>query len=151
MTEIIRSSTFSAWLAALADSRARARIQARIDRMADRNMGDAKPVGDGLSEARIDYGPGYRVYFMQQGQQLVVLLCGGDKSSQARDIKQAKQIAKAWKEQNPGPNNTGAGIPPSTSRPKRTSPTTLTPAWQKRATIQLLSPRRLEQSPEHAA
>ncbi|HLT05859.1 MAG TPA: type II toxin-antitoxin system RelE/ParE family toxin [Pseudomonas sp.] len=101
MTEIIRSSTFSAWLAALADSRARARIQARIDRMADGNMGDAKPVGDGLSEARIDYGPGYRVYFMQQGQQLVVLLCGGDKSSQARDIKQAKQIAKAWKEQNP--------------------------------------------------
>lgn len=69
--------------------------------MADGNMGDAKPVGDGLSEARIDYGPGYRVYFMQQGQQLVVLLCGGDKSSQARDIKQAKQIAKAWKEQNP--------------------------------------------------
>lgn len=101
MTEIIRSSTFSSWLAALADSRARARIQARIDRMADGNMGDAKPVGDGLSEARIDYGPGYRVYFMQQGQQLVVLLCGGDKSSQARDIKQAKQIAKAWKEQNP--------------------------------------------------
>ena len=69
--------------------------------MADGNMGDAKPVGDGLSEARIDYGPGYRVYFMQQGRQLVVLLCGGDKSSQTRDIKQAKQIAKAWKEQNP--------------------------------------------------
>lgn len=69
--------------------------------MADGNFGDAKPIGDGLSEARIDYGPGYRVYFMQQGRQLVILLCGGDKSSQNRDIKQARLIARAWKEQNP--------------------------------------------------
>lgn len=97
MTEIIRSATFSAWLSALADGRARV----RIDRMADGNFGDAKPIGDGLSEARIDYGPGYRVYFMQQGRQLVILLCGGDKSSQNRDIKQARLIARAWKEQNP--------------------------------------------------
>lgn len=101
MTEIIRSATFSAWLSELTDGRARARIQARIDRMADGNFGDAKPLGDGLSEARIDYGPGYRVYFMQQGRQLVILLCGGDKSSQNRDIKQARLIAKAWKGQNP--------------------------------------------------
>lgn len=101
MTEIIRSTTFSAWLSALADGRARVRIQIRIDRMADGNFGDAKPIGDGLSEARIDYGPGYRVYFMQQGRQLVILLCGGDKSSQNRDIKQARLIARAWKEQNP--------------------------------------------------
>ena len=101
MTEIIRSATFSAWLSALADGRARVRIQIRIDRMADGNFGDAKPIGDGLSEARIDYGPGYRVYFIQQGRQLVILLCGGDKSSQNRDIKQARLIARAWKEQNP--------------------------------------------------
>jgi putative addiction module killer protein len=68
--------------------------------MADGNFGDAEPVGDGLSEARIHYGPGYRVYFMQQGRQLVILLCGGDKGSQNRDIEQARLIAKAWKEQN---------------------------------------------------
>jgi len=101
MTEILRSSTFSGWLSKLADSRARMRIQARIDRMADGNFGDVKAIGEGLSEARIDHGPGYRVYFIQQGRQLVILLCGGDKSSQTRDIKQAKLIAKSWQEQNP--------------------------------------------------
>lgn len=67
--------------------------------MADGNFGDVEPIGDGLSEARIHYGPGYRVYFMQQGRRLVILLCGGDKGSQGRDIKQAGRIAKAWKEQ----------------------------------------------------
>ncbi|WP_330206782.1 type II toxin-antitoxin system RelE/ParE family toxin [Pseudomonas sp. AM14(2022)] len=101
MPEIIRSSTFSCWLLKLADSRARMRIQVRIDRMADGNFGDFKAVGEGLSEVRIDYGPGYRVYFMQQGRQVVILLCGGDKSSQPRDIKQARLIAESWQEQNP--------------------------------------------------
>ncbi|MFM9382598.1 addiction module antitoxin RelB [Pseudomonas sp. FW215-R2] len=101
MTEILRSSTFSSWLVKLADSRARMRIQVRIDRMADGNFGDVKAIGEGISEARIDYGPGYRVYFMQQGRQLVILLCGGDKSSQSRDIKQARLIAESWQEQNP--------------------------------------------------
>ncbi|CAI8896155.1 Type II toxin-antitoxin system RelE/ParE family toxin [Pseudomonas sp. IT-93MI4] len=101
MPEIIRSSTFSSWLLKLADSRARMRIQVRIDRMADGNFGDVKAVGEGLSEVRIDYGPGYRVYFMQQGRQVVILLCGGDKSSQPRDIKQARLIAESWQEQNP--------------------------------------------------
>lgn len=101
MTEIIRSSTFSGWLSKLADSRARIRIQVRVDRMADGNLGDVKALGEGLSEARIDYGPGYRIYFMQQGRQLIILLCGGDKSSQTRDIKQARLIAKSWQEQNP--------------------------------------------------
>lgn len=101
MIEIFRSSAFSGWLSALSDGRARVRIQVRIDRMADGNFGDAKPIGDGLSEARIDYGPGYRVYFMQQGRHVVILLCGGDKSSQSRDIKQARLIAKSWKEQHP--------------------------------------------------
>lgn len=85
----------------LADSRARMRIQVRIDRMAEGNFGDVKAIGVGISEARIDYGPGYQVYFMQQGRQLVILLCGGDKSSQSRDIKQARLIAESWQEQNP--------------------------------------------------
>lgn len=100
MIEIIRSSTFSRWLAALSDSRARARISVRIDRIAEGHLGDTKSIGSGLSEARIDYGPGYRLYFMQLGRQWIVLLCAGDKSSQARDIKQARLIAKAWKENN---------------------------------------------------
>ncbi|EJM23287.1 putative addiction module killer protein [Pseudomonas sp. GM21] len=85
----------------LADNRARMRIQVRIDHMAEGQFGDVKAIGEGLSEIRIDYGPGYRVYFMQQGRQLVILLCGGDKSSQTRDIKQARLIARAWQEQNP--------------------------------------------------
>ncbi|MFJ4251267.1 type II toxin-antitoxin system RelE/ParE family toxin [Pseudomonas sp. NPDC089741] len=101
MTELLRSSTFSGWLSKLADTRARVRIQARIDRMADGNLGDVKSIGEGIVEARVDYGPGYRVYFMQQGRQLIILLCGGDKSSQPRDIKQARLLAKSWQEQNP--------------------------------------------------
>ncbi|MFC0225689.1 type II toxin-antitoxin system RelE/ParE family toxin [Serratia aquatilis] len=98
MKEIIRSETFSNWLTALKDARARARILMRIDRMKEGNFGDSEPIGDGLSEARIHYGPGYRVYFMHQGNQIVVLLCGGDKTTQSKDIKQAKRIAQAWKE-----------------------------------------------------
>ncbi len=100
MIEIIRSSTFSRWLAGLPDSRARARISVRIDRMAEGHAGDTKSIGSGLHEARIDYGPGYRLYFIQHGHQWIVLLCAGDKSSQTRDIKHARLIAKAWKEQN---------------------------------------------------
>ncbi|WP_277973496.1 type II toxin-antitoxin system RelE/ParE family toxin [Pantoea agglomerans] len=100
MKEITRSETFSDWLISLRDARARARILMRIDRMKEGNFGDAEPVGDGLSEARIHYGPGYRVYFMQQGDRIVVLLCGGDKSTQPKDIKLARKIASAWKEAN---------------------------------------------------
>lgn len=70
----------------------------RIDRMSEGNFGDVEPVGEGLSEARIHYGPGYRVYFMHQGDQIVVLLCGGDKSTQKKDIRQARRIAQDWKE-----------------------------------------------------
>ncbi|NWD76387.1 type II toxin-antitoxin system RelE/ParE family toxin [Pseudomonas gingeri] len=99
MIEIIRSAVFSDWLDELSDSRARVRVQVRIDRMAEGNFGDVKSLGDGLSEVRINYGPGYRVYFTYQGRHLVILLCGGDKNSQRRDIKQASLIAKAWKEQ----------------------------------------------------
>jgi putative addiction module killer protein len=98
MVEVIQSSTFATWLAGLKDRQARARIHARIDRMADGNFGDAEPVGEGVSEARIHYGPGYRLYFMQRGQMLVVLLCGGDKSTQQKDIRKAKLIAQTWEE-----------------------------------------------------
>ncbi|MDX5445048.1 MAG: type II toxin-antitoxin system RelE/ParE family toxin [Zoogloeaceae bacterium] len=98
MVELIKSSTFDAWLRELRDRRAVARIQARLDRLAAGNPGDVKPVGSGISELRIDHGPGYRVYFMQHGPVVIVLLCGGDKSSQPRDVEQAKAIAALWKD-----------------------------------------------------
>lgn len=97
MVEIITSSVFDAWFAGLRDAHAKRRIQVRIDRLAMGNPGDAKPVGEGISELRIDYGPGYRVYFLQRGVVLVVLLCGGDKRTQAADIADAKAIAKQWR------------------------------------------------------
>lgn len=92
------SDVFDTWLRKLRDARARARIQARILRLSLGNAGDAKPVGEGISELRIDYGPGYRVYFLRRGEELIVLLCGGDKTSQDRDIADAKAIARQWKE-----------------------------------------------------
>lgn len=97
MAELIRSATFDRWLSGLRDRRAVARIAARLDRLVGGNPGDAQPVGDGVSELRINYGPGYRVYFIQRGPVLIILLCGGDKSSQDRDIKQAKALAAQWK------------------------------------------------------
>ena len=97
MVEVIRSATFDRWLMGLRDRRAVARIAARLDRLAGGNSGDAQPVGEGVSELRIHYGPGYRVYFLQRGPVLIVLLCGGDKSSQERDITQAKALAAEWK------------------------------------------------------
>jgi|TARA_R110000796_G_C14544578_1_gene433271 putative addiction module killer protein len=97
MTELIRSATFDRWLSELRDRRAVSRIAARLDRLVSGNPGDAQPVGDGVSELRINYGPGYRVYFIQRGPVLIILLCGGDKSSQDRDIKQAKVLAEQWK------------------------------------------------------
>ena len=97
-TEILRSSIFKAWLADLRDRRAVQRIAARIDRLAGGNPGDVKPVGSGLSELRIDYCPGSRFYFMRRGTVVIVLLCGGTKSSQERDIQQAKALAELWKD-----------------------------------------------------
>lgn len=97
MPEIIKTDTFDAWLSALRDVRAQARVQNRIDRLALGNAGDAK-FFDGIGELRIDYGPGYRVYFLPRGAVLVVLLCGGDKSTQKDDTKTARKLAKAWKE-----------------------------------------------------
>lgn len=103
MFEVFQSDEFSAWLAGLRDRSTRARIQARIDRMAGGNLGDVAPIGEGLSEARIHHGAGYRVYFKQQGQVLLILLCGGDKSTQQRDIEQAKQLMQTWEEANNDP------------------------------------------------
>jgi putative addiction module killer protein len=93
MLELIKSATFDRWLSSLRDPKAVARIQVRLDRLSMGNFGDVKPVGSGISEMRIDYGPGYRV-----GRLLVLLLCGGDKSTQSKDIQQAKAIATQWKE-----------------------------------------------------
>lgn len=96
MFELVKSATFDAWFHGLRDVRAKARIAVRLDRMADGNFGDAKPVGHGISELRIDCGPGYRVYFMQRGQVLVVMLAGGDKSTQPTDIRLARRMANEW-------------------------------------------------------
>lgn len=98
MVELIRSSLFDGWLTGLRDRRAKARIAARLDRLAMGNPGDVKPVGGGISELRINYGPGYRVYYMTRGKVLIVLLCGGEKSTQAADVKQAKALADYWKD-----------------------------------------------------
>jgi putative addiction module killer protein len=93
MIEVRETSAFSAWLRGLADRRARIKVQLRIDRMKLGNFGDAAAVGTGVSELRIHYGPGYRVYFIRRGEKIVVLLGGGDKSTQSRDIEVAKILA----------------------------------------------------------
>jgi putative addiction module killer protein len=99
MLEVIQSETFKVWLAKLKDRQAIARINARIRRLSDSgHFGDAKPGREGVSEMRIDYGPGYRLYFMQRGAVLVVLLAGGDKSTQDSDVKRAIVIAKKWRD-----------------------------------------------------
>lgn len=98
MIELIQSETFQRWLSGLKDQQARARVQMRLDRLALGNPGDVKPVGSGISELRIDYGPGYRVYFMQRGAVLIVLLAGGDKRTQAEDIRRAFAIAQQWRD-----------------------------------------------------
>jgi len=97
MVEVLRTAIFDRWLGKLKDRRAVARILVRIDRLALGNPGDVKAVGGRVSELKIDYGPGYRVYFAQRGQQLVLLLCGGDKSTQSQDISTAQMIAAEWR------------------------------------------------------
>ena len=91
--EALTTDVFDRWLSALADQRAMAKIASRIERLASGNPGDVRPVGGGISELRIHYGPGYRVYYRQTGTTIVILLCGGDKASQARDIERAREIA----------------------------------------------------------
>jgi putative addiction module killer protein len=102
MPEIFKTACFDAWMRNLHDRRAAARIQARIDRLAVGNPGDVRPVGSGISEMRIDYGPGYRVYCMRRGSAIIVLLCGGDKTTQTTDIKAAKELAALWTEKEDG-------------------------------------------------
>ena len=94
MIEIRKTETFAKWIDDLRDIRARARVQVRIERLAVGHAGDAKSVGEGVSELRIDYGPGYRVYFKKQGQTVVILLAGGDKKTQTKDIKTALRLAR---------------------------------------------------------
>lgn len=94
MFDIERTDVFDAWMKGLRDRRGAGVIASRIDRMARGNTGNIEPVGDGVHELKIDFGPGYRVYFTDRGGVIRLLLCGGDKDSQARDIKRAKQLAK---------------------------------------------------------
>jgi putative addiction module killer protein len=94
MVDIRQTGIYSNWFDAVRDQRAKARIAIRIRRLSLGNAGDARPVGKGVSELRIDYGPGYRVYYVQRGARLIVLLCGGDKGSQAADIERAKELAE---------------------------------------------------------
>ena len=94
MLEVQQTKAFARWFGRLADVRGKAMIAVRIDRLAFGLAGDARPVGGGVSELRIDHGPGYRVYFIQRGKTLILLLCGGDKSSQPTDIRRALQMAR---------------------------------------------------------
>lgn len=93
MLEVRKTDTFAKWLDGLRDIRARARVQVRIERLAAGHPGDVKPVGEGVSEMRIDYGPGYRIYFKKRGNDLVILLAGGNKTTQPRDIRIALRLA----------------------------------------------------------
>ena len=95
MFEIRKTKTFAKWLNGLRDMRARARVQVRIERLGTGNVGDAKSVGEGVSEMRIDYGPGYRVYFTKRGSEVIVLLAGGDKRIQDADIRTALRLARS--------------------------------------------------------
>ena len=96
MIELKQTEVFRNWRMKLKDERVRGLIASRLDRLAFGNAGDVKPIGHGLSELRIDYGPGYRVYFQRRGNTIIVLLCGGDKRTQDRDIRMAKQLAAEW-------------------------------------------------------
>jgi putative addiction module killer protein len=112
MVEVLKTSVFDAWLSDLKDRQAVARITARIDRLALGNPGDVKPVGAGVSEMRIDFGPGYRVYYQQRGSLVVLLLCGGDKRTQDADIKRALELAQYRQE----PGKVKSAAQPKASR-----------------------------------
>jgi putative addiction module killer protein len=94
MIEVRKTKVFAKWIDGLRDVRARARILVRIERLAGGNPGDVKPVGGGVSELRIDCGPGYRVYYVQRGQEVIILLAGGDKRTQGRNIQTAIRLAQ---------------------------------------------------------
>ena len=98
LIELKQTQTFQKWRARLKDERARALIASRLDRLAYGHAGDVEPVGNGVSELRIHHGPGYRIYIQKRGSTIIVLLCGGDKSTQEKDIKAAKRLADEWSE-----------------------------------------------------
>jgi putative addiction module killer protein len=98
VVQIRETEVFAKWLDGLPDLKARARVQVRIERLAEGNPGDVAPVGEGVSKLRIDFGPGYRVTFTRHRNELIILLAGGDKSTQSRDIKQALKLARNLEE-----------------------------------------------------
>jgi putative addiction module killer protein len=98
MFELKQTDIFRKWRGKIKDERARALIASRLDRLAYGHVGDVAPVGEGISELRIHYGPGYRIYFHRRGNTVIILLCGGDKNSQAKDIKTAKRLVDEWSE-----------------------------------------------------
>ena len=97
MVEVVSTEGFEQWLRKLKDRQGKLRILERIDRLSIGNPGDVKPVGQGVSELRLTYGPGYRIYYLQDGDRLILLLCGGDKSTQRKDIKKAHELAEEWR------------------------------------------------------
>lgn len=96
MAEFLATQDYLKFVSKLRDPQAKARIAIRLNRLAFGNAGDVKSVGEGVSELRIDYGPGYRIYYKRRGEELIILLCGGNKTSQDEDIKRAKKLAKDW-------------------------------------------------------
>lgn len=96
MFEVIRTDAFEQWITKLRDQRGKLRLLQRIDRLAQGNPGDVRPIGRGLSELRLNVGPGYRVYYLQDADTLILLLCGGDKSTQQKDIEKAHALADEW-------------------------------------------------------
>lgn len=96
MIGVVSTGEFDSWLKRLRDLRGKSRILRRLDRLAQGNPGDVRPIGKGLSELRLDVGPGYRIYYLQDGEVLILLLCGGDKSTQQKDIRKAHQLAAEW-------------------------------------------------------
>lgn len=105
MFDLVETKQFVSWLASLRDKKARGRIIGRLERLSFGQFGDVKPVGNGISEIRLDFGPGYRIYFRQRGSVVILLLIGGDKVSQARDIQRAKRIADEFDLQFGAPMN----------------------------------------------
>jgi putative addiction module killer protein len=99
MAIVRKTDVFKKWLKKLKDAIARAHIDRRIDRLSRGNPGDVKPIGEGCSEMRIDYGPGYRVYYKDTGREIIIILCGGDKSTQQEDIDRAKRLAREEEEE----------------------------------------------------
>lgn len=96
MLQVLKSAEFDGWLRKLKDPETKARILVRITRLSQGNAGDVKSVGHGILEMRMDFGPGYRIYFTRRGDQIALLLCGGDKKTQVADIARAKEIAAQW-------------------------------------------------------